>query len=62
MLGNPVLKMGIHTAEGELLLRVVAGLLEDIVVVVVFEDLVVVVDVCNVLYRLRNGCTDPLPR
>ena len=31
-LGDADLKMGIHAAEGELLLRVVAGLLEGVVV------------------------------
>ena len=31
-LGDPILKMGIHTAEGELLSRFVAGLLEGVVV------------------------------
>ena len=30
-LGDPVLKMGIHTAEGELLSRFMAGLLESAV-------------------------------
>jgi hypothetical protein len=29
--GDPILKMGIHTAEGELLLRFVAGLFESVV-------------------------------
>jgi len=43
-LGDAILKVGIHAAEGELLSRVVAGLLEGIVmeapiVTVVVEDL-----------------------
>ena len=44
VLGDAVLKMGIHATEGELLSRVVAGLLEGVVVeapivAVVVEDL-----------------------
>jgi hypothetical protein len=43
-LGDAILEMGIHAAEGELLLRVVASLLESVVlktpvVAVVVEDL-----------------------
>ena len=59
-LGDAVLKMGIHATEGELLLRVVAGLLEGIVVeapvdTVVVEYLHAVLGgECLVLAKKRN--------